>query len=150
MSEVAKRKVGDNIANVNTPGFKERRAEFSDVLGQTISSVGGFSQVGAGVKTARISTIFSQGTFENTGRPTDLAIEGRGFFVVDTPAGSRSFTRAGIFGFDKNGFLATSDGLFLQGYMIDQATGSVSGTLSSIQLNSAVSPPARPATTNCR
>ena len=51
--------VGDNIANVNTPGFKERRAEFSDVLGQTISSSGGFSQVGAGVKTARISTIFS-------------------------------------------------------------------------------------------
>ncbi|MCH7866235.1 MAG: flagellar hook protein FlgE [Myxococcales bacterium] len=137
--------VGDNIANVNTPGFKERRAEFSDVLGQTISSVGGFSQVGAGVKTARISTIFSQGTFENTGRPTDLAIEGRGFFVVDTPAGSRSFTRAGIFGFDKNGFLSTPDGLRLQGYSIDQATGSVSGTLSAIQLNSAVSPPSQTA-----
>lgn len=135
--------VGDNIANVNTPGFKERRAEFSDVLGQTISGVGGFSQVGAGVKTARISTIFSQGSFENTGRPTDLAIEGRGFFVVDTPAGSRSFTRAGIFGFDKNGFLATPDGLRVQGYAIDQSTGSVAGTLSAIQLNSAVSPPSQ-------
>lgn len=140
--------VGDNIANVNTPGFKERRVEFSDVLGQTISSSGGFSQVGAGVKTARISTIFSQGTFENTGRPTDLAIEGRGFFVVESPAGSRSFTRAGIFGFDKNGFLSTPDELRVQGYMIDQGTGAVSGTLTDIQLNSAVAPPQQTASYN--
>ena len=133
--------VGDNIANVNTPGFKERRAEFSDVLGQTISSVGGFSQIGAGVKTSRISTIFSQGTFENTGRPTDMAIEGRGFFVVDSNNGSRAFTRAGVFGFDKNGILGTPEGLRLQGYTIDQATGSVAGTLSDITINSAVSAP---------
>lgn len=133
--------VGDNIANVNTPGFKERRAEFSDVLGQEISGVGGFSQVGAGVKTTRISTVYSQGTFENTGRPTDLAIEGRGFFVTDTASGQRTFTRAGVFGFDKDGFLATPDGHRLQGYTINQGTGTVSGTLTDIQINSAVSPP---------
>ncbi|MFT5444237.1 MAG: flagellar hook protein FlgE [Myxococcota bacterium] len=133
--------IGDNIANVNTPGFKERRAEFSDVLGQTISGGGGFSQVGAGVKTTRISTIFSQGTFENTGRPTDFAIEGRGFFVVDSPTDSRSFTRAGVFGFDKEGFLATPGGDRLQGYSVDRGTGSVSGTLTDIQIDSAVSPP---------
>ncbi|MCP5042045.1 MAG: flagellar hook protein FlgE [bacterium] len=133
--------VGDNIANVNTPGFKERRAEFGDILGQSIATGGGFSQTGAGVKTSRISTIFSQGTFENTGRPTDLAIEGRGFFVVDTVGGSRSFTRAGIFGFDKDGFLSTPDGMRVQGYPIDQGTGTVSGTLGDISINTAVAPP---------
>lgn len=133
--------VGDNIANVNTPGFKERRAEFGDVLGQSLSTGGGFSQTGAGVKTTRISTIFSQGTFESTGRPTDLAIEGRGFFVVDDTQGSRAFTRAGIFGFDATGFLSTPDGSLVQGYAINPSTGSVSGTLDDIQINSTVSPP---------
>ncbi len=133
--------VGDNIANVNTPGFKERRAEFGDVLGQSISAGGGFSQTGAGVKTSRVSTIYSQGTFESTGRTTDLAIEGRGFFVVDDQAGGRAYTRAGIFGFDSNGFLSTHDGATVQGYTIDQATGVVSGTLSDISINTTVSPP---------
>ena len=75
--------VGDNIANVNTPGFKERRPEFADVLGQSIASVGGSSQLGAGARVARVSTIFTQGTFESSGKSTDLAIEGQGFFIVE-------------------------------------------------------------------
>jgi len=133
--------VGDNIANVNTPGFKERRAEFGDVLGQSITTGGGFSQTGAGVKTSRVSTIYSQGTFESTGRPTDLAIEGRGFFVVDDTTGARAYTRAGIFGFDNNGFLSTPDGARVQGYEINSSTGTVSGTLGDISINTTVSPP---------
>ena len=96
--------IGDNIANVNTPGFKERRAEFADVLSQTIAQVGGFSQLGAGAKTLRISNIFSQGSFETTSRPTDLGIQGRGFFILEDTQG-RFFSRAGIFGFDDQGFL---------------------------------------------
>ncbi len=138
--------VGDNIANVNTPGFKERRAEFGDVLGQSISAGGGFSQTGAGVKTSRVSTIYSQGTFESTGRPTDMAIEGRGFFVVDDSTGGRAYTRAGIFGFDSNGFLSTPDNSRVQGYAIDAATGAVSGALDDIAINTTVSAPQQTST----
>jgi len=132
--------IGDNIANVNTPGFKERRAEFADVLGQTISSAGGFSQIGAGSKLNRVSTIFTQGTFEDTGRPTDLAIEGRGFFILDGDQG-RFYSRAGIFGFDDSGFMTTSDGRRVQGFGIDPVTGQPDGQLGDIVLNTAVSSP---------
>src|SRR3990172_6463727 len=106
---------GDNIANVNTPGFKERRAEFADVLGQSIAAVGGFSQLGAGAKVQRVSSVFSQGTFESTGRGTDLAIEGAGFFLVDSAQG-RYYTRAGIFNFDSQGFLVNPEGFRVQGF----------------------------------
>ncbi|MHA7839055.1 MAG: flagellar hook-basal body complex protein, partial [bacterium] len=79
--------IGDNIANANTPGFKEKRAEFAAVLGQNITVGSGFAQVGAGARTNDIGTIFSQGTFEQTGRATDLGIEGRGFFVLEGDSG---------------------------------------------------------------
>jgi flagellar hook protein FlgE len=132
--------IGDNIANVNTPGFKERRAEFADVLGQTISSVNGFSQIGAGSKTMRISQIFSQGTFETTSRPTDLAIEGKGFFILDGSQG-RFYSRAGIFTFDRDGYLVNPQELRVQGYGIDTATGLSNGQLGDIQLPSTTAPP---------
>jgi flagellar hook protein FlgE len=131
---------GDNIANVNTPAFKERRAEFADVLGQSIASVGGFSQLGAGAKVQRVSTVFSQGTFENTGRGTDLAIEGAGFFLVDSSQG-RSYTRAGLFNFDAQGFLVNPEGMRVQGFGIDPLTGLSNGQLGDIQVSTALSPP---------
>jgi flagellar hook protein FlgE len=132
--------IGDNIANVNTPGFKARRAEFADVLGQSIASGGGFSQLGAGTTTSRIATVFSQGTFETTARTTDLAIEGRGFFIVDGNQG-RSYTRAGIFGFDQNGFLVDPSGSRVQGFGIDPVTQLPLGTLGDIQLSTSLSAP---------
>ena len=69
--------IGDNIANASTPGFKEKRAEFSAVLGQSITAGSGFAQVGAGVLVNDIGTIFTQGVFETTQRPTDLGISGK-------------------------------------------------------------------------
>ena len=132
--------IGDNIANVNTPGFKARRAEFSDVLGQSIAAGGGFSQLGAGTQTSRIATVFSQGTFETTARTTDLAIEGRGFFIVDGNQG-RSYTRAGIFGFDQDGFLVDPAGSRVQGFGIDPVTQLPLGTLGDVQLSTSLSAP---------
>ncbi len=132
--------IGDNIANVNTPGFKERRAEFADVLGQTISSIAGFTFTGAGSKTTGIRALFSQGTFETTNRPTDLAIEGRGFFVLDSSQG-RFYSRAGIFNIDAEGFMVNPDGLRLQGFPLDPITGASTGQIQDITVSAATAPP---------
>ncbi|MGH0033698.1 MAG: flagellar hook protein FlgE [Myxococcota bacterium] len=131
---------GDNIANVNTTGFKARRAEFSDILGQTITASGGNSQIGAGAQVSRVSQIFSQGTFETTARPTDLAIEGEGFFVLESDQG-RFFTRAGLFGFDAEGTLVNPQGLRVQGFGIDPLTGLSNGTIGDVVVDTATSPP---------
>ena len=132
--------VGDNIANVNTTGFKARRTEFADVLGQSISTAGGFSQIGAGTKVSDIRSLFTQGTFETTSRSTDVAIEGRGFFIADGPQG-RVYTRAGIFNFDEDGFLVNPEGRNVQGFGIDPLTGLSNGQLGNIQIATAISPP---------
>jgi len=132
--------IGNNIANVNTTGFKEQRAEFSDVLGQTLTSGGGFSSIGAGAKLSQISTIFTQGTFESTGRTEDLAIQGQGFFILDGNQG-RSYSRAGVFEIDNQGMLVNPTGLKVQGFGIDPVSGSSNGQLGDIVLSSAFSPP---------
>lgn len=132
--------IGNNIANVNTTGFKEQRAEFSDVLGQTLTTVGGSSSVGAGATLSQVTTIFGQGTFESTARPTDLAIQGQGFFVLDGAQG-RSYSRAGIFEIDNQGTLVNPSGLRVQGFGIDPATGASNGQLGDIVLSTAFSPP---------
>ena len=132
--------IGDNIANASTPGFKEKRAEFSAVLGQSITAGSGFAQIGAGVLTNDIGTIFTQGVFETTQRPTDLGISGRGFFVLEGGFG-RSYTRSGIFGFDSNGFLVDPNNNRLQGYGIDPETNQSNGVLGDIQVNLPLSPP---------
>lgn len=131
---------GDNIANVNTTGFKARRVEFADVLGQTLTASGGISQIGAGAQVTRVSSIFSQGTFETTSSNTDLAIEGRGFFVLNADQG-RFYSRAGIFQFDAEGTLVNSLGQHVQGFGIDPLTNVSNGTLGDVVLNTAVSPP---------
>ena len=101
--------IGNNIANVNTPGFKVRRADFADVLSRSITTGGGIQQVGAGVKVQRITPTFSQGTFETTSRSTDLAIDGNGFFVLEDDSG-QFYTRDGTFHFDSERFLVNNNG----------------------------------------
>jgi flagellar hook protein FlgE len=132
--------IGDNIANVNTTGFKERRAEFADVLGQSITAASGFSSIGAGSKLNRVSTIFGQGTFESTGRATDLAIQGQGFFILDGVNG-RNYSRAGVFDIDSQGTLVNPSGLRVQGFGIDPTTNLPNGQLGDITISSAFSPP---------
>lgn len=118
--------ISNNLANINTIAFKSSTVDFSDLVSQ---SVGGSSanpmQVGLGVTTGSISPNFTQGGISNTGVPTNVAIQGNGFFVVgDTD--HRAYTRAGDFSFDANGKLVTADGNAVQGYTAtNPATGAI-------------------------
>ncbi len=132
--------IGDNIANANTTGFKEKRALFASVLGQNITAGAGPAQVGAGVRVNDVGMIFSQGVFEQTQRNTDVGIEGRGFFIVDGNLG-RTYTRSGAFGLDSTGMFVDPNGNRVQGYGIDQTTGASNGILGDIQFNVPLSPP---------
>jgi flagellar hook protein FlgE len=121
--------IGNNLANINTIGFKASTVQFMDLVSQ---SVGGSSanpmQVGLGVMTGSISPSFKQGGIENTGVPTNVAIQGNGFFVVGDSA-NRSYTRAGDFSFDADGMLVTAEGLPVQGYTAtDPVTGDIIST----------------------
>ena len=91
--------IGDNIANVNTPGFKASRAEFQDVLAGNLAGSGSAGQIGAGARIAGVSQSFTQGSLESTDVTTDLAIDGGGFFVLQDTTGI-SYTRAGLFRLD--------------------------------------------------
>jgi len=132
--------IGDNIANVSTPGFKERRAEFADLVGQSITTAGGISQIGSGSSVINISQVFSQGTFENTERATDLGIEGRGFFVLRGDQG-QVYSRAGMFDFDREGYLVDPNGLRVQGFSVDPATQTSTAELTDVQLDLTLAQP---------
>jgi flagellar hook protein FlgE len=119
--------VGNNISNVNTTGFKTSSVVFQDVLSQTLrgagqpaSAVGGTNpaQVGLGSRVAAVTTNFGQGALQRTGRATDMAIQGDGFFTISM-AGQQLFTRAGAFSVDATGNLVTQDGGFVQGWQAD-------------------------------
>ncbi|SHF37155.1 flagellar basal-body rod protein FlgF [Desulforamulus putei] len=107
--------VGNNIANVNTTGYKSSRANFQDSLSQFIGTnpVLGQVQVGTGVKVGSVNNNFTQGPLQSTGRPLDLAIQGDGFFELQDDAGQKYYTREGVFFIDKDGYLVNSQGLKL-------------------------------------
>ena len=113
--------ISNNIANMNTTGFKRQRAEFQDLLYQNIERMGVSSsdagtiiptgiQVGTGVKTASVYRIMQQGDMNQTENPFDLAIEGRGFFRIRMPSGETAYTRAGSFSTNAEGQIVTPDG----------------------------------------
>lgn len=134
--------VGDNLANLNTIGYKASRATFQDVLGQTLIGSTGARRLGQGVSLKSIDQIHSQGGFQTTGRETDLAIAGNGFFVVRDPEGgpeAQYFTRAGQFTYD-DGLLLSPSGYRLQGYMADP-TGSMGTTVGDLDVGGATSAP---------
>jgi len=111
--------IGNNIANANTYGFKSGRADFEDSLSQTMQTGGGLLpvQVGSGVATGAVRSLFEQGNVTRTGMASDLAIKGDGFFVVRNPANDQTFvTRAGDFRRDAQGYLVTNEGYRVQGY----------------------------------
>ncbi|HOJ44180.1 MAG TPA: flagellar hook-basal body complex protein, partial [Syntrophorhabdaceae bacterium] len=115
--------VGNNIANVNTVGYKASRATFQDVLYQSITGASGTNQVGRGTTLSSVDTLFSQGSFESTSEATDLAIGGSGYFIVKSPNDdTKYYTRAGQFRFDKEGNMVNPSGFILQGREIDRAT----------------------------
>ncbi|WP_448611650.1 flagellar hook protein FlgE [Geodermatophilus sp. URMC 60] len=128
---------GNNIANVNTVGYKSSTTVFEDTLSQVMrngsaptAQAGGTNpaQVGLGVKVAGITTNFEQGSAQNTGRSTDFMISGDGFFV--TQAGNEQlYTRAGSFSYDAAGNLVTPDGAMLQGWMADDGVVNTNGPI---------------------
>src|ERR1700761_3985733 len=113
--------ISNNIANMNTIGFKRQRAEFQDLLYQNVERMGAQSsdtgtvvptgiQVGSGVKTGSVYRIRDQGSMTQTGNKLDLAINGKGLFQVQLPSGDTAYTRAGNFSVDQTGDIVTSDG----------------------------------------
>jgi flagellar hook protein FlgE len=123
--------IGDNIANVNTVGFKSSRAVFFDLLS---AEVGG-TKVGTGSRLAASSRLFTQGGVETTNSATDLAIEGKGMFVLQDAQGGNFYTRAGQFNLDKDGTLVNLQGLKVQGFELDANGNPISG-LTDITINS--------------
>jgi flagellar hook protein FlgE len=109
--------LGDNIANVNTTAFKSNRSSFANILA---NSLGGSvnSDVGRGVQFQGTTPMWTQGTIENTNNPTDMAINGSGFFVLQDGDGANFYSRAGEFHFDRNGNLVSLGGLNVQGYEV--------------------------------
>jgi flagellar hook protein FlgE len=124
--------IGDNIANVNTIGFKGSTMSFGDILSQTLTGLSGTSQIGRGVSVLATKVDFSQGSFQNTSSGLDLAIDGDGFFVVNN-GGATEYTRAGGFHLDNNGNIVTASGAILQGYLAN-ATGTITGAIGNLSL----------------
>jgi flagellar hook protein FlgE len=124
--------IGNNIANVNTVGYKSSSMDFEDELGQNLAQGSNVMQIGEGVTTGAINSDFSQGTINTTGQTTNLAINGNGFFLVkDTSSELTYATRDGEFNLDSNGYLVSANGDRVQGLM-----GS-STSATDLQINSA-------------
>lgn len=147
--------IGNNIANVNTAGFKASRASFSELYSQTIqnasrptSTSGGSNamQVGLGMSVSSLDAVFNQGSIERTGSDLDLAVFGPGFFIVNSN-GQNMYTRDGQFKWDADGKIVTGSGAILQGKLAD-ATGTVpSGTaLEDLQIDAGIKSPAKATT----
>lgn len=116
--------ISNNLANINTAGFKKSRTEFQDLIYQTLREPGARStisteiptgmQVGLGVKTVAINKIFTQGNFKQTGNALDLVIEGDGFFQITMPDGTIGYSRDGSFSKDSTGRVVSNDGYPLE------------------------------------
>ncbi len=133
--------IGDNIANVNTVGFKGSTFTFQDLLSQEMFTRAGTSQVGRGTALADIDTIFEQGSFESTSNNTDLAIGGDGFFALrEATSENLYYTRSGNFRFDNEGNLINPEGYVVQGWAVDE-NGNITGSTIDIALTSFTSQP---------
>jgi len=129
--------IANNLANMNTTAFKQQRAEFTDLLYQNIQTPGAQTsdqgtyapngiQLGAGVRTAAVYRITTQGDLQSTSNPYDVAIQGPGFFRIQQADGTDAYTRSGNFSLSPQGQLVTQDGLVVQpGVAIPQNTLSV-------------------------
>ncbi|NLJ99140.1 MAG: flagellar hook protein FlgE [Tissierellia bacterium] len=137
--------IGNNVANVNTVAFKKGQMTFQEVFSQTIKGAsapqggkGGTNpqQIGLGVAVGSVNTIHTKGALQTTDSPTDLMIDGEGFFVIsnDSNFENRYYTRAGNFTLDRDGNLVTADGYKVLGYQVD-VDGEVTSEVGAIQIN---------------
>jgi len=135
--------IGNNVANMNTTGFKASRADFQNQFTQTINAgsppsetTGGTNpmQIGLGSVLGGVMRLHTQGSIETTGVPTDMAIEGNGFFVLSNTDNKQLFSRDGSFSRDGDNYLVSQDGYRVQGYGIDQDFNITPGILSDINI----------------
>lgn len=149
--------IGNNIANVNTVGYKGQRVTFQEVYSQTIKGAGSpqsgkggtnAHQVGLGISLSAIDTFHIRGAVQRTDNNTDLAVNGDGFFIISNSSDylSRSFTRAGNFSLDEAGNLVASNGFKVLGYMTDPETGVLKSNLEGIRISKATSDDAKETT----
>ena len=131
-SQAQLQSVSNNLANIDTVGYKDTTQSFSDVFAQssTLNGANDPVQTGLGVKTAQTSTDFSDGATSETGVPSNMALSGNGFFVVQNASGTQSYTRAGDFTANTAGQLVTADGQDVMGY---PATNGVVDTAAQLQ-----------------
>src|SRR5487761_86744 len=131
--------IGNNIANMNTEGFKGSTMEFADLIGTSLEGTSGNTLTpGQGVVASNLSQLFTEGTISQTGNPLDLAINGQGFFQMQTDQGIM-YTRAGSFQVDTNGHLVDPSGNKLMGY-VTAGSGSALGSVGDPQINRSALP----------
>jgi len=123
---------GNNLANLNTPGFKAAQVEFSDLMSETLGGSVNPAQIGMGVGPIQTSTNYIQGAITTTNGPFDAAIEGNGFFVVQGQNGQTLYTRDGSFQVDSAGNLVTANGQNVQGWPATNGTVNANGPLSNL------------------
>jgi len=126
--------VGNNLANLNTPGFKDSTVSFYDMVTQSMGTGLGETQVGCGVGPPITIQQFTQGTIQPTGSPLDAAIQGDGFFVVQDSSGGTLYTRGGSFEVDQSGNLTTATGEMVQGWTSTDGVLNTNGPLGTITI----------------
>src|SRR5579862_5896031 len=127
--------IANNLANQNTTGYKDTQVLFSDLFYQNLGTTGAGNpiQIGAGTTVGSMPSMFTQGSVQSTGVPTDVAIQGDGFFAVQQN-GVTSYTRAGDFSVDSNNFLVTDSGQQVLGYPAANGVVNTGGAVAPIQL----------------
>ncbi len=137
--------ISDNIANVNTVGYKAENAVFEDLLARSLTTFKNGApvnqEIGGGTFISATVKDFSQGTFKNTNNPLDLALDGEGFFMVKDKAGATYYTRNGQFRLDANGDIINMLGMKVQGWMLDE-NGNVAGAIGNINVPMSMDPKA--------
>lgn len=139
--------IGNDLANLNTIGFKGSSSTFQDLFNTAMSGGGGVSgngnpmQVGLGTRVGAIMQNHAQGSFQSTGNVTDMAISGQGFFMLRSTTGARSYTRAGNFTLDQNGYLIDPNGSNVLGWNRTATGLSTNTAVSPIQINMGITSP---------
>lgn len=142
--------ISNNVSNANAIGFKSSSAEFADVFARSFDGASSASrtQIGWGTKLNAVQQNFTQGNITVTGNPLDLAINGTGFFKVNTREGEVVYTRNGQFGLSANGNVVNSQGDVLQGFSIDQTTGRPADVSTAINVPQGAIPPSATTASN--
>lgn len=134
--------ISNNVSNANAIGFKSSSAEFADVFARSFNGGGtGDTAIGLGTKLSAVTQNFTQGNITVTGNPLDLAINGTGFFKVQSTEGENIYTRNGQFGLNNSGDVVNSKGDYLMGFQIDEATGRPTDVASRINIPQGAIPP---------